>query len=159
MLRISDQSVAFTDWTDEKCTPVRSAVLLMGRAHSGYECKSNIATPHVFMARATERTPRMFMTKPVFTWENKAENVRRGDEKGSRRVLVWVLMLASYHVFDHEMSWRKGDWVWWSGHRQHEGVWTSYCCRNHEVQRVYWHANSLQGQRQNKEQHIYRMGK
>lgn len=29
--------------------------------------KLNMATPHVFMARETERTPRMFITKPVFT--------------------------------------------------------------------------------------------
>lgn len=39
----------------------------MGRAHSGYVLRSNMATPHVFMAREIESTPRMFMTKPVFT--------------------------------------------------------------------------------------------
>lgn len=107
--------------------------------------------PHVFIARETARTPRMFMTKPVFAWENRDRHeVRRWKVTMCLRHKCWCI----YHVFDHQMSWCKGDGVGRRRHWQHEGIWTSYCCRYHEVQRVYRHANSLQRQRQNRDQHI-----
>lgn len=58
--------------------------------------------------------------------------------------LVSRASVATYHVFDHEMTGGKGDGVGWGWHRQHEGIRTSYCSRYHEVQWIHCDTNGLQ---------------
>lgn len=62
------------------------------------------------------------------------------------RISMWIFRYrsASYHVLDQQMSWREGNGVWRGGHWEHEGIWTSNCCRYHEVQRVHCYMHSLQ---------------
>lgn len=130
------------------CVGTAAEVGFKGLAQSGYVFKLNIWRPHVFIARATHKIPRIFITNPVFTWKTHMHTLVSSTYLTQfnwllHALIYWLSLMSVYHISDQQVSRSERDWVGGCRNGKHESIWASSRGWNHEVQWIDFHTDGL----------------